>query len=116
MFPRMKMEEYIDSKLCSIFQVKPVAKNITMGATPLGAISCTGCLFVYLIKFCTSGIIFYALREEPEFCNFIIKETLAQVFPCEFCEISKNTFFTEHIWATAPDIIWCLIWCISQTN
>ena len=25
-------------------------------------------------------------------CNFIKKETLAQVFPCEFCEISKNTF------------------------
>ena len=28
-------------------------------------------------------------------------ETLAQVFPCEFCEISKNTFFTEHLLATA---------------
>ena len=26
-------------------------------------------------------------------CNFIEKETLAQVFSCEFCEISKNTFF-----------------------
>ena len=24
--------------------------------------------------------------------NFIKKETLAQVFSCEFCEISKNTF------------------------
>ena len=24
-------------------------------------------------------------------CNFIIKETLAQVFFCEFCEIFKNT-------------------------
>ena len=34
-------------------------------------------------------------------CNFIKKETLAQVFSCEFCEISKNTFFTEHLWATA---------------
>ena len=29
------------------------------------------------------------------------KETLAQVFSCEFCEISKNTFFTEHLWTTA---------------
>ena len=29
----------------------------------------------------------------PETCNFIKKETLAQVFACEFCEISKNTFF-----------------------
>ena len=34
-------------------------------------------------------------------CNFIKKETLAQVFSCKFCEISKNTFFTEHVWATA---------------
>ena len=34
----------------------------------------------------------------PGPCNFIKKETLAQVFSCEFCEISKNTFFTEHIW------------------
>ena len=25
-------------------------------------------------------------------CNFIKKETLAQVLSCEFCEISKNTF------------------------
>ena len=28
-------------------------------------------------------------------CNFIKKENLAQVFSYEFCEISKNTFFTE---------------------
>ena len=25
-------------------------------------------------------------------CNFIKKESLAKVFSCEFCEISKNTF------------------------
>ena len=31
-----------------------------------------------------------------------LKETLAQVFSCEFCEIFKNTFFTEHHWTTAP--------------
>ena len=36
----------------------------------------------------------------PEACNFIKKEALAQVFSCEFCEISKNTFFTEHLWTT----------------
>ena len=28
---------------------------------------------------------------------------LTQVFSCEFCEISKNTFFKEHLWATASD-------------
>ena len=26
-------------------------------------------------------------------CNFIKKESVAQVLSCEFCEISKNTFF-----------------------
>ena len=30
-------------------------------------------------------------------CNFIKKETLAHVFSCEFYEISKNSFFTEHL-------------------
>ena len=29
----------------------------------------------------------------PKACNFIKKKFLAQVFSCEFCEISKNTFF-----------------------
>ena len=31
-------------------------------------------------------------------CKFIKKEALAQVFSCEFCELFKNTFFTEHLW------------------
>ena len=29
------------------------------------------------------------------------KETPVQVFSCEFCEIFKNNFFVEHLWATA---------------
>ena len=29
------------------------------------------------------------------------KESLAQVFSCEFPEIFKSTFFTKHLWATA---------------
>ena len=33
----------------------------------------------------------------PETYNFIKKETLAQVFSCEFCEIFKSIFFTEHL-------------------
>ena len=36
-------------------------------------------------------------RKTPHICNFIKKETLAQVFSSEFCKISKNTFFTEHL-------------------
>ena len=34
-----------------------------------------------------------SLFYRPEACNFIKKQTLEQVFSCEFCEISKNTFF-----------------------
>ena len=49
-------------------------------------------------------------------CNFIKKETLAQVFSCEFFEISKNTFFTEHVWATAfwcfANVLWIALWII----
>ena len=37
--------------------------------------------------------------------NFIKKETLPEVFSCEFCEISKNTFFTEHLWTTASKFV-----------
>ena len=37
--------------------------------------------------FCKKGV----LRNFAA-CNFIKKETLAQVFSCQFCKISKNTF------------------------
>ena len=42
----------------------------------------------------------FLIKLQAEDCNFIRKETLAQVFSCEFYKISKNTFFTEHLWAT----------------
>ena len=44
------------------------------------------------------------MPESPEACNFIKKETLAQVFSCESWDIFKNTFFTEHVWAIASVI------------
>ena len=40
---------------------------------------------------CTRGSFLAKLQVEA--CNFIKKETLAQVFFCEFCEIFKKTFF-----------------------
>ena len=49
----------------------------------------------------TSTIKKKGIQKKPEACNFIKKETLAQVFSCEFWEISENTFFTEHLWTTA---------------
>ena len=36
-------------------------------------------------------------------CNFIKKETLAQLFSCKFCEFSNITFSTEHLRTTASE-------------
>ena len=44
---------------------------------------------------------FHKIHRKTPVPKFIKKETLAQVFSCEFCEISKNIFFTEHLRATA---------------
>ena len=33
------------------------------------------------------------------------KRPPAQVFSCEFCEIFKNIFFAENLWATAFSIL-----------
>ena len=44
--------------------------------------------------FCKKGVLRnFAKFTGKQACNFIKKETLAQMFSCEFCEISKNTFF-----------------------
>ena len=49
----------------------------------------------------TCGRLSFFIKMQDEACNFIEKETLAQVFFYEFCEISKNIFFTEHLWTIA---------------
>ena len=49
----------------------------------------------------TCARVSFLIKLQPETCNFIKKETLAQVFSCKFWEISKNTFFAEHLRATA---------------
>ena len=36
-----------------------------------------------------------------QICCFIENKSLAQVFPCEFCKICKNTLFAEHHRTTA---------------
>ena len=35
--------------------------------------------------------------------SFFHKETPIQVFPCEICEIFKNTYFEEHLRTTASE-------------
>ena len=37
-------------------------------------------------------------------CTLFKKETPSQVFSCEFCEISSNIFFTEHLQVTVSEI------------
>ena len=56
------------------------------------------------------ALLFYTIyikknkNKSPNASNFIKKETLALVFSCEFCDISKSTFFTEHLWTTASSL------------
>ena len=50
-----------------------------------------------------------------EACNFIKKETLAQVFSCEFCEISKNPFSYRTLTVAASVGFW-LVSFVRETN
>ena len=50
--------------------------------------------------------------KKPEAFNFIKKETVAQMFSCEFCEIFKNIFFAEKIWVAAS-VFWIQFHLIS---
>ena len=52
--------------------------------------------------FCKNGVLrnftkFTGKHLSQNLCKFFKKETLAQMFSCQFCEISKNAFFTEHL-------------------
>ena len=61
--------------------------------------------------FCKKGVLKNFAKFTGLACNFIKKETLTQVLSCEFCEISENTFFTEHIQMTASFLHGeCLLW------
>ena len=62
-----------------------------------------------MYRFILNGLYikFRKQKQPPEvFCKksglqLYLKKALAQVFSCEFCEISKNTNFTEQLLATA---------------
>ena len=44
------------------------------------------------------------MEQKSHACNFIKKETLAQVFPCEFCKISQKTFSYRSLPMAASEI------------
>ena len=52
----------------------------------------------------------FLIKLQAEPCNFIKKETLAQVFSCEFCDISKNTFsyLTPPVTASEKEFLTCI--------
>ena len=49
----------------------------------------------------------FLIKLQPEACNFIKKETLPRVFPCECCEIFKNAIFIAHIWWSSWNFMKC---------
>ena len=53
----------------------------------------------------TYATVSFLIKLQAAACNFIKKETLEQVFSFEFSKISKNTFFTEHLWTTASRLL-----------
>ena len=71
------------------------------------------CLFYYVeavvVRRCSVKRFYLEFRKihreapvpETFFHKVTDKESLARVFSCEFCKISKNTFFTEHLQETA---------------
>ena len=64
------------------------------------------CQRLFFKKHCTKSFLlriswFFVQRKA---CYFIKKETLAQAFSCELCEISKNLFFYRHFRATTSYI------------
>ena len=46
----------------------------------------------------------------------LLKETPAELFSCEFCDILKNVFFTEHLRATDSILSKYLISFVSQAS
>ena len=53
----------------------------------------------------TCSKVSFLVKFQASACNYIKKETPAQMFSCQLCEIIKNIFFTEHLRATGG-VLW----------
>ena len=82
--PRWKQYQSVNQEMmeqiCDLETVKPQKIPIKV------------CVIFYNIEICYRGCV----EKKKQACNFIKIEALAQVFSCEFCKISKNTFLAEH--------------------
>ena len=53
----------------------------------------------------TSATVSFLIKLQTRLQLYLKLETLAQVFSRDFCEISKNSFFTEHLLATTSEML-----------
>ena len=53
--------------------------------------------------------ILFLIKLQASSLQFYLKRDLGTGFSCQLFEISKNTFFTEHIWTTASNTVKPLI-------
>ena len=67
---------------------------------------------ISVLVICVKAII-YLLLYNLHSCTFK-KQTQVQVLSCEFCEIFKDTFFTEHLRTTASNKILILNFFVSE--
>ena len=58
----------------------------------------------------------YRKLEILDMLQLYLKDTPAQVFFCDFCEIFKNFFFTEHLQTTTSDNIMKFIFPITYVD
>ena len=64
----------------------------------------------------TCAIVSFLIKLQVQACNFSKKETMAQVFSYEFCEIPKNAFFTEHLRTTASSKLMQTLCFVKKVN
>ena len=59
----------------------------------------------------TCARVSFLIKLQASACTFVKKETLAQVFSCEYCKILKSTFFhrTPSVAASVINHYWCLV-------
>ena len=76
---------------------KAYCVNVVVDIKPIYLNKC----YLFQNKIYYSDKIYFCFAKIKLFKHAIKKEALAQVLFCEYCVISKNTFFTEHLWATA---------------
>ena len=93
-FLRTPFSRNTSGRLPLYFQV--ITQNFTFFTEHLWATAC---------EFSSYNPKYSQLTKLQDSCpvTWLKKRLWHSVFSCELCEISKNTFFTEHLWAIASE-------------